>query len=312
MTGAAPETGLGLPAHRAARAVVRLLPHAAARWAGGRLGDLGYALDRHRRRRALVEIAAAFPDLGRADCRRLARRSFRRCGVAAAEAWPAARFDLVELCRRLTLEGWDHLQTAASAGRGVLVLTADLGSWEIATRAVGTYAGPLHDAGLPLASLRLAAESPGASGRSGVSGRGETSATRELAAALEAGETAMAVIARPPPPGADRIVVPFFSRPLEVSPVPARLALVHGTPAVLVFALPVPGGRYRVVVRPAIHPPDFNTAARGSGAADPAAATEPPRGEPEAAEVAALTGRYLAALEAAVLRRPEFWPWGAR
>ena len=93
---------------------------------------------------------------------------------------------------------------------------------------------------------------------------------------------------------------------------PARLALVHGTPAVPVFALPAPGGRYRLVVRPAIDPPDFATAAGGARAADPAAATEPPRGEPEAAVVAALTGRYLAALEAEVRRRPDLWPWGAR
>ena len=288
---------LGALAYRAARGLVRLLPHAAARWTGGRLGELGYALDRRHRRRALAQLAGAFPDLDRSGCRRIARRSFRQLGAAAVDGLSATRFDLVELCQRLTLEGWEHLQ-AAAAGRGLLVLTAHLGCWEIATWAVGTYAGPVHGAGRPLANPLLAVESARSARRFGVRAEPEPSTTRELIAVLEAGEKVATVIDRQPPPGADRIAVPFFGRPLEVSPLPARLALAHDTPALPVFALPVPGGRYRVVVRPAIHPRSH--AARPSG------------GEPEAAAVADLTGRYLAALEAEVRRRPDLWPWGAR
>ena len=307
MTGVGRRHRLGALAYRAARALVRLLPHAVARWAGSRLGDFGHAFDRRHRRRALVQLAAAFPDLDRAGCRRIARRAFRHLGARAADGLSATRFDLVELCRRLTLEGWEHLQTAEAAGRGLLVLTTHLGSWEIATWAMGTYAGPVHGAGRPLANPLLAAESARSAERFGVRTRLEPSATWEMIAVLEAGEKVATVIDRQPPPGADRIAVPFFGRPLEVSLVPARLALAHGTPAVPVFALPAPGGRYRLVVRAAIHP--RNPAA---GPADPAPAAELTAGEPAAASVAALTGRYLAALEAEVRRRPDLWPWGAR
>jgi KDO2-lipid IV(A) lauroyltransferase len=284
----------GALAYRATRALVRLLPHAAARWAGRRLGDLGYALDRRHRRRALAQLAAAFPDLDPAGRRRIARRAFRHLGSAAADGLSAGRFDLVELCRRLTLEGWDHLQAAEAAGRGVLVLTGHLGLWEVVAWAVGAYAGPVHALGRPLANPRLAAEHARTAERFGLRLQPERSATGEMAAALAAGEKVAAVIDRPPPPGADRVAVPFLGRPIEVSSLPARLALQLGAPAVPVFALPAPRGRYRLIVRPGIQPPNPGTAA-----------------DPDPERVAALTARYLAALEAEVRRRPDLWPWGA-
>ncbi len=298
MSGAGRRPRLGSASSRALRALVRLLPLGAARWAGRRLGGFGYALDRRHRRRALDRLTDAFPDLDAAGRRRLARRSCRHLAASAADALAVGGLDLVEVCRRLTLEGWEHLQAAEASGRGVIVLTSHLGSWEIATWAVAAYAGPLYALGRRFDDPLLAAEAAETAELFGVRVLPERGAAQGMFAALAAGEKVAVVLDRPPPPGAERIELPFHGRPLAVSPVPARLALEHACPAVPLFALPAAGGRFRLVVRPPISPPVV--------AAFPSAATPPDPGP-----VADLTARYLAALGAEVGRRPELWPWGA-
>jgi KDO2-lipid IV(A) lauroyltransferase len=84
----------------------------------------------------------------------------------------------------------------------------------------------------------------------------------------------------------DSIEVPFFGLPAHTTSLVARLALKHQTPVVPIYAYPAPGGRYRIVARPAI-------AAEGSG--------------PDA--VRELTALYSAAVEAEIRQQPELWLW---
>ena len=88
------------------------------------------------------------------------------------------------------------------------------------------------------------------------------------------------------------IVLPFLGHPALVTPLPASVALRTGAPAVTIVAWPEPGGRYRVELGEPILPPD--------------SATDGDRGDDA---VAALTTRYLAALEADIRRQPEQWLW---
>ena len=84
------------------------------------------------------------------------------------------------------------------------------------------------------------------------------------------------------------IAVPFFGRPALTSPVLARLSLRTGAPVVPISAYPEPGGRYRVVVRPPILPPE---------------------GQDGDEAVAALTRRYLEVAEEDIRAHPEMWLW---
>ena len=89
-----------------------------------------------------------------------AGRAFRQQVEAfgeACERWADAelsisahRFDRLEMCRHLTINGWEHLEEARRAGRGVLVMSAHLGTWEMAAHVVGLYAEPMHVIGRPL------------------------------------------------------------------------------------------------------------------------------------------------------------------
>ena len=54
---------------------------------------------------------------------------------------------------------------------------------------------------------------------------------------------------------ADAVYVDFFNRPAATTSALAALALRTGAPVVPVFALPLPGGRFRMVYEHAVEPP---------------------------------------------------------
>jgi KDO2-lipid IV(A) lauroyltransferase len=276
-------------AYRLVRGVIRLLPHGAARWPGRRLGELAWAIDGRHRRVARENLAAALPDLDRRRRGRLVRDCFRHFGAMLLDVLSASRLDLVGLCRRLTIEGWEHVLAAQQQGRGILFITAHLGAWEIAADALGTYAGQLHVVGRPLDNPLLDRELGRLRGRFGNRLLAKRGALRGLVRVLGAGENAGLLIDQRPGPR-QGIEVPFFGRPAATTPAVASLSLRFGAPVVPVHVYPEPGGRYRLLVRPPILP-------------DQAGGLEGDRA------VAALTARYTAELEEEIRRLPEQWLW---
>lgn len=282
-------------AYRSVKGLLRLLPHAAVRRLGSGLGELAWHLDRRHRRVTLDNLRLAFPDLEAGACRRLARACFHHFGAAVCDTASAMRFDLEEMCRRVTLEGWEHLAAAreAAAPGGLFVMSAHLGLWEMAALAVGTYAGPLHIVGRPLDNPHLNRELVAHRRRFGNDLLGKRGAARRMLRALRGGEIVALLIDQRVQPH-EGIEVPFFGRPASTSPILARMSLRHGAPVVPIYALPQPEGRYLVVTRPAIHPP-----ALADDAID----------EDREAAVHALTARYLAEMESEIRRHPEMWLW---
>ena len=85
----------------------------------------------------------------------------------------------------------------------------------------------------------------------------------------------------------DAIWVDFFERPAATTSTLAALALRTGAPVIPVFALPLPGGRYRLIYEHAVEPP----AADGPDA------------------IREFTQRCTDVLEMYVRRHPELWLW---
>lgn len=282
-------------AYLAVRGLARLLPHRFARGLGRGIGRLAHAVLGRHRRIAADNLALALPELGEGERRRTVRACFEHFGLALADAISAARFDLVELCRRLDLEGWEHLQEAEreiarrGAGTGAFILSAHLGLWEIAAYPPGIYGGPLHVVGRPVDNPRLDRELARARARFGNRLIPKRGAARPMLRVLSRGGRVGILIdqrARPE----EGIWVPFFGRPSYTTPILARLALRTGAPVVAIFGYPLPGGRYRVVLREPIWP----EAAGGL------------EGEEAVAE---LTRRYLEVCEREIREHPEMWLW---
>lgn len=273
----------------AVKGLLRVLPHGAARCLGGGLGELGYWLVARRRRVALKNLARVFPELDAAGRRRLARASFRHFGMALCDSLSIARFGPVELCRRLTLEGWEHLEHARRRGNGVCVMSGHLGCWEVAADTLGLYGGGFQIVARALDNPWLDRDVRQLRERFGNHLIAKRGTLRRLFQIVHGGGR-LGILIDQRVRAKEGIVVPFFDCPAVASPVLARLSLRTGAPVVPIFGYALPGGRYRVVLHPPILPGDA-------------------RPEPGEDESAALTRRYLELVEREIRRAPEQWMW---
>lgn len=278
------------------RAMIRLLPHTGARRLGRLLGRLAHLVDRRHRRVARKNVARVFPELPEPERRRLVARAFEHFGLATADSISSYRFDLEEICRRTDLIGW-HLFQEAEAAResrgatGTIMTTPHLGLWEMAPVPFGIYGGPLHVVGRPLDNPHLDRRLTAQRERLGNRLIPKRGAVRPMLKALaQGGRVGLLIDQRAKPH--EGITVPFFGLPSTTTPALARLSLRTGAPIVTAFCHPLPGGRYRIEVQPALWPDEVMSEGFEGDAA-----------------VAELTRRLLAVYEHGIRRHPEQWLW---
>ncbi len=96
------------------------------RFLGGWLGVLGF-----RRRVVRENLSRAFPESSQLWRRNLERAQYRNLGLLFLEMFRFfSRFSSF-LESRVEVEGEEHLRTALAEGKGVFVMTAHLGNWEV-------------------------------------------------------------------------------------------------------------------------------------------------------------------------------------
>jgi KDO2-lipid IV(A) lauroyltransferase len=272
----------------AVKGFLRALPHAATRTVGHGLGRFAHALDRRHRDIARRNMALALPELPEAERARLVGECFRHFGAALCDAISSTRFDAVEVCRRFTLEGWEHVQAAEALGRGTFLLTAHIGFWELAPAVLGLYLGPVGIVVRPADNPWLHRELDAIRGRFGNSTLPKRRAARGMLETVRHGGR-VGILIDQRVQAKEGIEIPFFGHPALTSPVLARMSLRTGAPVVPVSIYPQPGGRYRLVARPAILPP--------AGVKD------------DEGPVADLTHRYLESAEEDIRAHPAMWLW---
>ena len=227
-------------------------------------GWLFYVLDAPHRRVALANLAQCFPARTVAERRAIARAhvpALRRAPVRAAAVQRA-------LARRdaRAASTWTAKTACAPPtrkGKGVLFFTGHFGFWE------------LHGIGH---ALVLRAHSPCSRARSTTHActccsrpcaqcTGNTviyreGAVRKILRMLGAGHgVAMLIDQHMHSP--DAIWVQFFQRPAATTSTLAALALRTGAPVIPVFALPLPGGRFRMIYEHPVEPPAAGLAGPG-------------------------------------------------
>jgi lauroyl/myristoyl acyltransferase len=136
---------------RLATRTLRLLPAAVADGLGRLVADLSWLVLRERRRTLLLNLTHTAAGQTPAEARRLGRQTFRNLAACTIDflrvplVGPARVRDLVEL------RGREHVEAALARGRGLILVSAHLGNWEIA--------GCLFD--LPARTLHIVAEDDG-------------------------------------------------------------------------------------------------------------------------------------------------------
>ncbi len=112
--------------------IVLLLPRRVALRLGILLADLFFLFSRREKTVALENLSAAFgaeknPD----DILRICRYCFRNLGKQLMEVLQIPRLTSENLGKLVTCEGRQNIEDALKAGKGVIILTAHFGNWEL-------------------------------------------------------------------------------------------------------------------------------------------------------------------------------------
>ncbi|MEW6321713.1 MAG: lysophospholipid acyltransferase family protein [Acidobacteriota bacterium] len=271
---------------RALRGVVRLLPRHARGALGGALGRLVWAFDARHRQTARTNLARAFPNRTPREVDAIVRQVFAHFGRLLVHLLEFSAFTPDEVAARVEFEGEDYARHAYAQGRGVLFFTGHFGFWEIHALGHGLQLGPLGVLARPLDNPRLNAMLEDVRGLTGNAVIYRQGAVRRVLKRLSDG-LGVAILIDQHMHSPDAITVSFFGRPAQTTSTLAAIALRTGSPVVPCFALPLPGGRFRLVYEPPVEPP----------AAD----------SPDA--VREFTQRCTDVLEMYVRRHPELWLW---
>jgi len=227
------------------------LPLPVIRALGGLLGGLASALPW--RKRALVHsnLARAFPALDDASIRRLARRSMAEIARTALEVAPLWHRNACWIEKRiLPVQGWEHIDRAMAAGRGLLVLGGHLGQWELSILygslnlpIAYLYKPPKSDAVdrvLTRHRQRFGAELIPTGGLS----------MRRAVRQLRSGQ-ALGMLFDQLPKGGDSVRADFFGQPVETMTLPWRLIRSTGCAVVMGHCMRNCGsGGWRIVIEP--------------------------------------------------------------
>jgi KDO2-lipid IV(A) lauroyltransferase len=270
----------------AVRAVVRLLPDAAASGLGTVVGLSFCAFDPAHRRLAISQLRAAFPVRSEAECRALARATFGHFGRLLVLLLKFSTLTADEIRARVEYEGTERVRAALLGGKGVLMFSGHFGYWEVQGMAHPLVLPPMSVLARPLDNPYLHAlleRTRTATGNRVIYRRG---AVRRVLRAMSANEIVASMIDQHIQ-SADAVAVDFFNRPAATSSALAALALRTGAPLIPVFALPLAGGRYRMIYEPPVELP-------AADSADP---------------IRELTQRCTDVLEMYVRRHPQLWLW---
>lgn len=116
---------------RACEAVVSRLPESAWAPVAGALGAAAFWLFPKRRRVALANVRACLVGLSEPMIQSLARESFRRLALTFVEILGGALGPKGQPLRRVEIRGLEALEDAVKEGRGVVLVAAHLGNWEL-------------------------------------------------------------------------------------------------------------------------------------------------------------------------------------
>ena len=257
------------------------------------LGKIGYRLDGRHVRIGMKNLEIAFPEKTEEERRRILKESYVNLGRSAAEYIRLAGFFHKRLKRRVAYQGLPHFSHAMQAkpGKGVLVLTAHFGNFELLLAAQALHGYQITVVHHTQRFLAGDALMTFARERAGVDIIRKHSAARAVLRALKDNE----MVGIPFDQNAKRseaVFVPFFGEPAATTGAVTRLAMISGAPVVPVFMVRQPDNRHhRIVVSQEI----------------PLQRT----GDIEA-DVLENTRRFVKAIEDAVRAHPEQFLWTHR
>ncbi len=267
---------------------MRWLPRPAARACGTAIAILAYWALPRLRAVGLRNLEMAFPEKSPREREHILKGEYLSLGRLLAEVPKFPTYTKQNVERIAIYDGLENYQQASARGKGVLLMTAHMGGWEI-----GSFVHSLHGQWLNIIVRNL--DNPlldrwvrQTREMHGNRTHDKNEFARGMLQAMKRGETVGALMDTnmTPPQG---VFVNFFGIPACTAAGLARVARHTGAAVVPAFTIwDEKLGKYRIRFEPAI----------------PLVTTEDAE-----ADAISNTQNYTAAIEAAIRRNPEQWLW---
>ncbi len=200
------------------------------------LADLHYFVAFRDRRFVRANLRAIFPDKPVKELRKISRKVFRNFAKYLVDFFRFEKLDLEYINKNIKLENLHHFDDALSKGKGVIVLSAHLGNWELGGVVIAQLKYPFWVVALPHKNKKVNEFFDAQRNRKGVKVIAMGKAVRSCISEFRKNHMVALV--------GDRdftqkgIVIDFFGKPMHFPEGPAALSLMTG-------AAIVPGFMFR-------------------------------------------------------------------
>jgi lipopolysaccharide heptosyltransferase II len=232
---------------------IALLPLPLGFLLGRALGWLAYYLARPYRRLVLRNLGIAYSgEKTPAEMRRLAREHFGVMGANLFASFKLATMSAAAVAARVKIENMEALHKAAEPGRGVVLILAHLGNWELLAQIVphgppGRRVGTVYQ---PLGNRYFDQHIKEVRARDGLVTFDRRRGFREPITFLREGGVACVLVDQHAGDGG--IWTPLFGRLASTSPLAATMAARTGAPLVAAAVYTTGIARWRLVITDAL------------------------------------------------------------
>lgn len=228
------------------------LPLKSSLQAGKKLGRLLYVIDGKHRKLAIKNLTMTL-GLDNGEAKETARRVFENIGATFAEFINIPDLNKSFFDDNVEVEGFENYLKAKGDGKGVLMLGAHLGNWELLGAVHLIKMGQAASVVYKRAKNHYVTSFIDSVRRSyGVKTIPHRNSVREILASLKRGE-GVGILLDQHAGSKEAVVVDFLGRPAATNFGLAVIALKTGAPVVPMFLLREGEGRYRAVYDEPIH-----------------------------------------------------------
>jgi KDO2-lipid IV(A) lauroyltransferase len=266
--------------------VINIFPFNISFQIGRFIGLLLYTFDARHRNVAINNLSGAFPEKGKDDITGIAKESFKNIGSTVAEMARVFKGGREWVDSAVIFEGRENVEDALKKGKGVLVLTAHIGNWEVGALAsardfrLNFVVRPLDNRFLNRLIYKLRTIF-----NSGVIAK--KNAVREILRCLKRNEI-VAILMDQNTTREEGVFVDFFGRKACTTPVVALLAMRTGAPVIPAFTIREGIGKFKVIIGEAI---------------------EVISSENNQRDIERYTSMFTGAIESIIRKYPDQWFW---